>query len=304
MRRNIVNCSLANATGTFFVLFVSLCIFAGAASAQEIILNLEDAPLTVSKNSSKTKRLVGIPNNAPGYLSLEVKWHAKSLIPNTFNKLTVVLLHGSKILKSSECYSDHSDKNPKCYLSESISQTEANLEGDWKLRVTNDSNDDVDGFNILKESSDLNPFVRSIKSTFRPECSTRYLQMFPEVSIGPHSTVEKAFFGLTNIAGELQIKAKWHRDALTPNLFNKLTVDVLREGNVVATDEGYSIHSDQKGKTDKIDLKIRVGNNQAVGWSLRIRNDEYVYIKGFAIQKGNDPNPFVPAFRSVFIPCR
>lgn len=127
--------------------------------------------------------------------------------------------------------------------------------------------------------------------------------MYPEVNIGPHSTVEKRFDGVTNVAGELHIRAKWHTGASIPNLFNKLKVEVLRDGNVVATDEGYSIHSDQKGKTDKIDIRINIGANQGVGWKLRIINNENADIKGFAIEKGNDANPFVPSFRSTYKPC-
>lgn len=290
---------MARGSFTLFALVV-LC-GSSRTAAQEIILNLEDAPLTVSKNSSKTKRLVGIANNAPGYLQVRMKWHAKSLIPNTFNKLTVVLLRGSRIIETSDCYSQHSDKTPKCFISRSISQTEANEGGDWKLRITNDSNDDIDGFNIIKESSDLNPFVPNIKSTFRPDCTTRYLFMKPELSIGPHSTVETAFSGVTAIQGKLQIRAKWHNAQAA---FHKLKVEVLRDGNVVATDEGYSIHSDQKGKTDKIDININVGLNQQSGWRLRVTNGQYVYINGFALEKGNDPNPFVPNFRSVYLPCQ
>lgn len=291
---------LAKASITVFALIV-YCGGSRTSSAQGIILNLEDAPLSVPKNYSKTKRIVGVPTNAPGILSLTVKWHAKSLIPNTFNKLTVVLLHGSRIVKTSDCYSDHSDKTPKCHITQSISQTEANLGGDWKLRVDNDSANDVDGFNILKESSDVNPFVRDIKSTFSPDCGTSYLFMYPELSIGPRSTVEKAFTGVTNIQGKLQLRAKWHT---SQTAFQKLKVEVLRDGNVVATDEGYSIHSDQRDKTDKINININVGVNESTGWRIRVINNDYVYINGFALEKGRDPNPFVPVFRSVYLPCQ
>lgn len=41
-------------------------------------------------------------------------------------------------------------------------------------------------------------FIHLFRSSFGP--STRYLFMHPQLSIGPHSTVETAFSGVTNIA--------------------------------------------------------------------------------------------------------
>lgn len=69
-----------------------LCLV-GSASAAEIVLNLDGAPLTLPRGDRKTQRIVGIPANAPGVLRIKAKWHAASLIPNTFNKLTLRLLH-------------------------------------------------------------------------------------------------------------------------------------------------------------------------------------------------------------------
>lgn len=99
----------------------------------------------------------------------------------------------------------------------------------------------------------------------------------------------------------MRIRAKWHTEALTPQ-FHPLKVEVLHNGSVVKTDEGYSIHSDQKGKLDKIDIRINVGANQAGGWKLRITNNGIMDIKDFDIEKGSDLNPFVPSFKSTYTP--
>ncbi len=303
MTRNNLNNFLANRIGLILFIFSVLFIFPRAASATNIVLNLENAPLKIDRNRSVVKRIIGIPKNAPGKLELTMKWHAKSLIPNTFNKLTIVLLHGSGAVETlSNCYSKHADKTPRCVLFFQISQTEANRAGDWKLQITNNSDHDVDGFNIVKESSDLNPFVPNIKSFFTPDCSARNLSLAAStgLDVSKRSTAETTLFGVTSIAGEIQIRAKWHTDTLTSNIFHKLTVEVLYNGNVVASDEGYSIHSNQK---DKLNIKVKVGMDQANSWKIRLKNDSESNIRRFDIKKGSDPNPFVPVFQSVYVPC-
>jgi hypothetical protein len=280
-----------------------LWVLGGAALAEEINLTLQDAPLTVIKGSTVTRKINGIPQNTPGIIKLRIKWHAMTLVPNTFNKLRIELLHGTRVLETRECYSVHSDKDPKCYVWKSVDQTEANASGDWKLRVTNNSNYDVNGFNILKELTDLNPAVMLafVESVFEPDCSTRYLSMQQggDVDIAPYSTVERELYGVRQAAGELRIRAKWHTGVITPNVFRALTVELLRNGAVVRSDYGYSIHSDQ---TDKLDIRINNAANQERGWKLRISNRTGLQINDFDIEKGGDLNPFVPSFRSTYKP--
>jgi len=287
----------------FLFVFAALFICLGTVQAQEIKLTLDDAPLTILKDSTVTKKIIGIPNNSPGHMVLEIKWHVMSLIP-TFNMLKIELLHGSAVMQTTVCYSAHTDKSPRCgYWSFSITETEADKSGDWKLRVSNNSQHDVNGFNIRKEATDLNPFVSSnIESYFVPDCSTKYLRLSGgDVAVSSHATVEKTLSGVLTRPGEMRIRAKWHTEALTPQ-FHPLKVEVLHNGSVVKTDEGYSIHADQRGQSDKIDIRINVGANQATGWKLRITNNGIMDIKDFDIEKSSDLNPFVPSFRSTFKP--
>jgi hypothetical protein len=292
---------------TTVAMFAVLWVFSGVALAQGINLTLQDGPLTILKGNSVTKRINGIPQNTPGLIHLRIKWHAMTFIPNTFNKLKIELLHGSRVLDTNECYSVHADKNPllECYVSEPVTQAEADASGDWKLRVTNNSDHDVNGFNILKEATDLNPAVTSIVSTFESDCSTRYLSMpSGEVDLAPYSTAERRFFGITNQAGELRVKAKWHVAVVLPNVFNRLKIEVLDPNdNVVKTSYCYSIHSDQRNKCD---IRHNVGAGQLgnvnKGWRLRISNEEASKVNNFGIEKGNDLNPFVPSFRSTYKP--
>lgn len=218
-----------------------------SAVAQDIKLTLQDSPLTILKDSTTTKKIVGVPEKVPGAIILKIKRHAMTLIPNTFNTLKIELKHGSNVKETRTCYSAHSDKTPRCsFWSFIFDQTEADA-SNWKLRITNNSNHDVNGFNILKAVTDLNPFVSSdIQSSFRPDCSPRNLSLVGKATISSHTTVEKALQGILSRAGEIHIRAKWHTASLTPNLFDPLKVELLREGTVVATDEGYSIHSAQK----------------------------------------------------------
>lgn len=266
--------------------------------AQKIKLTLQDAPLTILKDNTATKKINGIASQTPGSISLRIKWHAMTLIPNTFNKLKIELLHGSTVTQSKECYSVHSRKDPMCFVSETVTQAEANASGDWKLRITNRSDHDVNGFNILKEITDLNPTVTNVESFFQPDCNIRYPSL-SETEIATGATVTRILTGIPNLPGELHLRAKWHVDALVP-FFNPLTITLLRDGQIVESRYAYSIHSDQK---DKFQIKINVTPNPGGSstWELRISN-QYLKVKGFGIEKGNDSNPFVPQFRSTFKP--
>lgn len=279
---------------------LAIAILSAAATtalAQKIKLTLQDAPLTILKDNTATKKINGIPNHTPGSIKLDIKWHAMTFIPNTFNKLKIELLHGSNVLHTDNCYSVHAVSPPRCGLLKIVNQAEADASGDWKLRVTNNSDYDVNGFNILKELTDLNPMVRNVESFFEPDCSIRTLSLAETDIAG--ATVTRTLAGIPNLPGELHLRAKWHVDALVP-FFNPLSITLLRDGQVVTARNAYSIHSDQK---DKFEIKINVtpNSNGLSSWELRITN-QYLKVKDFGIEKGSDSNPFVPQFKSTFKP--
>jgi hypothetical protein len=231
---------------------------------------------------------------------MKIKWHVMSFAPNTFNKLKVELMHGSRVLDTDECYSVHADRDPGCIIFKTIDQVEASAAGDWKLRVTNNTDHDINGFNIRKESTDLNPFVSNIVSTFEPNCSIRDLSA-AEFDIATDATVKRIIAGIPNMPGVVRIRAKWHTDVLTPNVFNPLTVHILRDGSIVGADYGHSIHTD--GKSDKIDIQFTIAPllNGSSTWEVEVSN-RYLRVKNFGIARGSDLNPFVPQFKSTFTP--
>jgi hypothetical protein len=308
--KNLNSCFI-NLTKTIFVTAALFSVFAASAKAEKLKLTLEDAPLIILKDSTVTKKINGIPRVA-GSLSLKIKWHVLSFIPNTFNKLKVELLHGTRVLVTKECYSQHSDRTPKCSITRAIDDAEADAAGDYKLRVTNDNNDDVGGFNILKELTDVNPSVAGIESTFERDCNIIYPYLMGAdsidggLTINNNSTIETVLVILRyGEGGRLHIKAKWHGLSLNPNFtsFHPLKVEVLYNDTVVKSDEGYSIHANEKGMTDKIDIIINARADQrSASWKLRITNSESK-ATGFNIEKGNDWNLFVPSFRSTYNPC-
>ena len=278
---------------------MALCIFAASASGQKISLTLQDAPLTVLKGSNMTRKINGIPAS-PGKIEMWFKWHAMTFIPNTFNKLKVELMHGTKVLYSETCYSDHAVPTPRCGAVQTVDQAEAAASGDWKIRVTNNSEHDVNGFNIRKESTDLNPLVRNIVSTFQSDCSVRDLSV-SEFEVPTNATVKRVILNIPNMAGTVRIRAKWHTDVLTPNIFNPLTVRVFRDGQVVGSDYGHSIHSDNR---DKIDIGFTVSPllSGSSLWEIEVNNTRLKVVK-FGVAKGTDSNPFVPQFKSTFVPA-
>ena len=98
---------------TSLAVLTSMLICCGVTFAKEITLTLESAPLTIKKGSSVTKKIYGIANGTPGSVSLQIKWHAETLAPNTFEKLKIEVLHGSNVVVTKECYSIHANKDPK-----------------------------------------------------------------------------------------------------------------------------------------------------------------------------------------------
>lgn len=299
--------SLIKITKTLFTGLAIFIAFTGTSFAQKIKLTLQDAPLIVLKDSTVTKKLNGIPDDVAGTIDLKIKFHVLSFIPNTFSKVKVELLHGSQVLTSKECYSVHSDKTPKCNITKAVSDDEARDSGDYKIRVSNNNNDDIGGFNILKEMTDVNPAVASIESTFERDCNVRNVTLINNLNISSHSTVEASLPVLGSSGGVLHIKAKWHGLSLNPTVssFEPLKVEILYDGAVIKSDEGYSIHSTEKGRTNKIDITINVTPQQNLGrWKIRITNNSLMDASGFDIEKGRDLNPMVPSFKSTFDPCQ
>jgi hypothetical protein len=128
-------------------------------------LDMEGTTLTLGKGNTQERRISGI-GSANGDVVLKMKWHAVTIIPNTFNALRVEVMNGTNVVASQTCFSIHSNKTPKC---EFRFQSGSRPPGEWKLRITNNSNDEVMGFNISKQG-DINPLVPSFNSTYKANC--------------------------------------------------------------------------------------------------------------------------------------
>ena len=289
---------------TFLSMVAVLTIFTGMALADDIKLDMEGTTATVPKGNTVTRKIYGIPNYG-GTLKLRFKWHAVNLIPNTFNPLKVVVKHGATTISSkSACYATHSNKSPKCDVNLNISQQEAANPGSWTIVVTNNSNDEVMGFNIEK-SGDINPLVPNFKSVYTPNCPNTVnldLEGAGTTTITKGGTVTRKIFGIGNSAGTLRLKAKWHALSVIPNTFNGLKIELLRpNGTVAKTGTYYSFHSN---KSPKFDLALNITQAEAQmsgNWSLRITNNSNFEVIGFNIvRESAEVNPLVPAFFSTF----
>jgi hypothetical protein len=130
-------------------------------------LDMEGSTLTLPKGSTQERRIYNI-GAIDGEVRLNMKWHADNLIPNTFNPLKVEVMNGSSVVASSNCYSFHAYgfKSPLCGFEFNTGSRPANA---WKLRVTNNANDDAKEFNVRKEG-DPNPFVREFRSWYKAVC--------------------------------------------------------------------------------------------------------------------------------------
>ena len=149
-----------------------LGIFTVATLADTINLDMEGSTATIPKGNTVERKLYNIPAGIPGDLRIKLKWHAVSIIPNTFNALKIELRRPNGTLaKSGTYYSIHSNKSPKFDITYNISVAEAALPGSWKLRITNNSGFEVVGFNIEKESGEINPLVGSFFSSYKANCN-------------------------------------------------------------------------------------------------------------------------------------
>ncbi|MEZ5429164.1 MAG: hypothetical protein R2747_23155 [Pyrinomonadaceae bacterium] len=279
-----------------------LTVLTGAALADNINLDMQGSTATVPKGNTVDRNIYGLPTGIPGTLKLKMKWHAVNIIPNTFNRLKIQVLHGSTVLKTTNCYSLHSNKSPKCNFTMSVSQTEANKAGTWKLRITNNSNFEVTEFNIEK-GNDINPFVPSFKSIYTPNCpSTVNLDMEgTTLTLTKGSTQYRKIYGIGKSAGVLRLKAKWHAVNILPT-YNKLTVQLIKpNGQIAKSGSYYSIHSN---KSPKLNYTYNISASDAAlpgNWKLKITNNSNFEVTGFNIEKeSGEINPLVPNFFSSY----
>lgn len=280
------------------------------AEGASMSLGLQDAPLSISKGSSVTKKITGLPLAVQGKIYFKIKWHAENLLP-AYNRLTIKLLHGSTEMMTKSCYSVHSPEGDKCYFEFTVTQAESLKALDWKLTVTNGLSYHVTGFNIRKELTDINPLVPNIQSVFVPICSAQRLILsgvdaFP---IARASAVEQSMRIVSALPGTIRLNAKWHTEGApfeSRELFNQTYVDlkltVLNEnGAAVKTETCFSIHSP---KTPKCSFMVPVPAGTDIrDWKLRVENRHSVNLLGFNIRKEvTELNPLVPSFESTFVP--
>ncbi|MEK7723437.1 MAG: hypothetical protein AAB336_03745 [Acidobacteriota bacterium] len=288
---------------TFLTLTAILTIFAGLTLADDITLDMEGTTATIPKGNTITRKIYGIPKFG-GTLKIKYKWHAVSIIPNTFNALKVVVKHGSTVINTkNSCYSTHSNKTPKCDLFITVSENEAEKSGNWTIEVTNNSGDEVIGFDIRK-GSDINPAVPNFKSVYSPNCPDSVnldLEGADTTTITKGGTATRKIFGIGKSAGVLRLRAKWHAVHIVPNTFNGLKIELLKpDGTVALSGTYFSFHSN---KTPKFDITYNMSQADAEkpgSWSLRITNNSAYEAIGFNIVKGSDINPLVPSFNSTY----
>lgn len=138
-----------------------------------INLDMEGTTLSLDKGDAATRDISGVQRKE-GLILLKAKWHTATIIPNVFVKLKIELLRpDGSVAKSGSFYSAHapSDKSPnlRIAMSYNMTQTDAGLQGKWKIKVTNNSNEKIEGFNIEK-GGDGNPFVSAFNSTYKEDC--------------------------------------------------------------------------------------------------------------------------------------
>jgi hypothetical protein len=134
---------------------------------------MEGTTLTLGKGNTQERRIFGI-GKAAGVIRLKIKWHAVALLP-TYNRLNIELFdsNGNPVSSGSgSFYSLHAPTANTPQYEITINATAAQTSGpnNWKLKVTNNSGQEVVGFNIAKESGDVNPLVPSFTSTYKANC--------------------------------------------------------------------------------------------------------------------------------------
>jgi hypothetical protein len=301
MKRQNLTQLLTNTKTAFLTMAMILGLFAGATFADNINLNMQGSTATIPKGNTVTRNLYNIPSGIPGTLRLKLKWHAVNVFP-TYNRLKIQVKHGNSTLKTTSCYSMHANKSPKCSITMSISQTEANKSGTWKIIATNNSGFEVVGFDIEK-GSDINPLVPGFKSTYTPNCpSTVNLDMEGStLTLTKGSMQFRKIYGIGKSAGVLKLKAKWHAINVLPT-YSPLSVQLLKpNGQVAKSGTYYSVHSNKSPKLNYV-YNISAADAALPGtWKLKITNNSAFEVTGFNIEKeSGEINPLVPSFFSSY----
>jgi hypothetical protein len=106
--------------------------------------------------------------------------------------------------------------------------------------------------------------------------------------------------GAFSTPGSVTLQAKWHVPGLLPT-FKPLKIYLFRpDGTTAKSGVYYSMHSSTGTKLDFYHIVNFQDAAQTGQWKLKIVNIGDTRIEGFNIQKGNDINPMVPAFKSIF----
>ncbi len=280
-----------------------LGVFAGMAFADDIRIDMQGGTATVPKGNTVNRDLRRIPRGIPGEIRLRLKWHAVNILP-VFNRLRIQLRHGSRVLRTFNCYSMHANRNPKCRINYTVSLAEANRSGNWSLRITNNSNYEVEGFDVEK-GSDVNPFVpSSVRSIYRPNCPrTVNLDMQgTTLTLKKGNTQTLDIYRVGKAAGTIRLSAKWHADNILPVRFPPLNIQLLKPNGRVALSRRnvHSVHSSgQFPRKFRVTYNVSAADAQLNGrWKIRVTNNSNYEIKGFNIEKGSDI--LVKPFRSTY----
>ncbi|NNE98618.1 MAG: hypothetical protein HKN25_06325 [Pyrinomonadaceae bacterium] len=288
-------------------LAMTLFFLAGAAQGVDRRIDMAGSTATIPKGNTVTRSLYRIPANTAGQIRLRLKWHAVNPVPY-FNRLTIRLKHGNRTLLTRRCFSYHSNKRPRCAYNFTVTQAEANRSGTWRIEATNNSGLEVIGFDVEKGADPI-PLVPRFTSVFRytpaaPACSesTKTLNMQGStVTIPKGNTVTRNLYRVGKSKGIILLRAKWH--AVNPVLyFNRLSVRLIKpNGQTARTKNAFSYHNNQ-GKT-KMVMRYDVTDadaNLTGTWKIRITNNSGLEVIGFDIEKGSDPIPLVPNFKSTY----
>ena len=135
-------------------------------------LALRNGALRIPRGTTRRAVIVGT-TNFKGVLSLSAKWHANHiLMPYVKLKIQVIRPNGTSTTPQ-YYYPIHSPRTnkPKFRNREfSATQSMASSSKKWQIRVTNNSDYDVVGFDI-KKGAELNPLVPNFKSYYRVLCN-------------------------------------------------------------------------------------------------------------------------------------
>jgi hypothetical protein len=292
-----------------FILFI-MFMFSGNASADTTELFLEQAgggggKFSIDSGGTVERFLSGM-SGFPGTIRLKAGFHVDSGI-GEFEKLRLEIKKGNETVYNGSCYSIHapSDKTPKCDLTINVSSAIADTQGNYVLKVNNNSGKRIKDFSIRKLGLDL--LMPDFKSTFTPDCpdSISLGMTGLAVTLNKNSSVTREITGVGRKEGSINLSAKWHTATLIPNVFVKLKIELLRpDGSVAKSVSYYSIHA-PSDKSPSFRLPMHYAMTQSDAgmpgrWKIKITNDSDEKIEGFDIEKGGDGNPFVKEFRSTY----